>query len=97
MCSSTSSDPSGSIDDVDVRLGSENDFAWRRRREQREGGYEARTSRDGCEPQNWTCGASRAAGSSISKYWRSSKLKTPATMFVGTVSSAVSYVRTASL
>jgi hypothetical protein len=35
-------------------------------------------------------GASRAAASSTSKYSRGSKVKTPATMFVGTVSSALS-------
>ena len=41
-------------------------------------------------PQNCTRGASRAAGSSTSKYSRGAKLKIPATMFVGTVSSALS-------
>jgi hypothetical protein len=45
--------------------------------------------RDEGPAQNWTCGASRA-GSSISKYGFSAKLNMPATMFVGTVSSAVS-------
>ena len=35
--------------------------------------------------------------SSISKYSRGSKLKIPATMFVGTVWSALSYVSTVSL
>ncbi len=48
-----------------------------------------RRRKDG-SPQNSTRGASRAAASSTSKYSRGSKLKTPATMFVGTVSSALS-------
>ena len=48
-------------------------------------------------PQNCTFGASRAAGSSISKYERFSKPNIPATTFVGTLSSALSYVRTVSL
>ncbi len=53
----------------------------------------------GAEPaqlENCTAGASRAAPS-VSKYACGLKLKSPATMFVGTVSRALSYVSTASL
>ena len=82
-------------DHLDVRL-REREVAGRRaarEHERRRGGGRD----DEREPQKLTCGASRAAGSSSSKYSRSSKSKSPATTFVGTVSSAVSYVRTASL
>jgi hypothetical protein len=58
----------------------------RRRREER------RRKEKEDEPlqlENWTDGASRVAPS-VSKYSRGRKLKIPATMFVGTVSSALS-------
>ena len=56
-------------------------------------GREANDQERDCErraPQNCTRGASRAAGSSTSKYSRALKLNMFPTMFVGTVSSAVS-------
>ena len=59
-------------------------LARRKERSQRE-----RCRRGPETRQKRTCGASRA-GSSISKYGFSAKLNMPATMFVGTVSSAVS-------
>ena len=46
--------------------------------------------REDGSPQNCTRGASRTSASSTSKYSRGSKLKIPATMLVGTVSSALS-------
>ena len=85
--------------DVDVRV-RERERPLLRRGRAGEDERDRRGGRDGDEPpwaQKLTCGASRAAGSSSSKYCRSSKLNIPATMFVGTVSSAVSYVSTASL
>src|SRR5262249_10061294 len=50
----------------------------------------------GCGAVNWARGASRIP-SSGSKYSRERKMKRPATTFVGTVWSALSYVSTVSL
>ena len=72
--------------DVGLR---ERDRLGRRGRGGRQGGED-----DGCggEPpdQNVTCGASRAAGSSIWKYGRALKPNMPAKKLVGTVSMALS-------
>ena len=96
MLARRSSEPSGSTWTSTFASGSENDFAAAA--PPASTSAPAASGRDDARrPQNRTCGASRAAGSSISKYSRGSKLKIPATMFVGTVSSALSYVRTASL
>jgi len=79
--------PGGLDRDVDVGRGQVEGLRCRLAgREERE---QDRRQKNG-GPQNSTRGASRAAASSTSKYSRGSKLKTPATMFVGTVSSALS-------
>jgi hypothetical protein len=78
--------------DDDVRLRDRERLRRRLARERERGEDDDRDP-----DQKRTCGASRAAGSSTSKYSRGSKLNMPATMFAGTVSIALSYERTASL
>jgi hypothetical protein len=74
-----------------VRLGECAERSDERGDRQREEDPEAAAQLENC-----TAGASRVTPSA-SKYARSRKLKIPATTFVGTVSSALSYVRTVSL
>ena len=75
--------------DGDMDIGRGEVERLRRRLAGREEREQDRRRQDN-RPQNCTRGASRAAGSSTSKYSRGAKLKIPATMFVGTVSSALS-------
>ena len=82
-------------DDGGRRQGERLGARRRGRSEAREDGDD--DSKRRAPPQNCTFGASRAAGSSISKYERFSKPNIPATTFVGTLSSTLSYVRTVSL
>ena len=75
--------------DRDVDVGGREVERLRRRLAGCEECEQDRRREDG-SPQNCTRGASRTSASSTSKYSRGSKLKIPATMFVGTVSSALS-------
>jgi hypothetical protein len=74
-----------------VRLGECAERSDERRDRQREEDPEATAQLENC-----TAGASRVTPS-VSKYARSPKLNIPAITLVGTVSSALSYVRTVSL
>src|SRR4029453_3822039 len=102
ICSRTSSDPSDWIFTATSASGSEYDFALPIAGQTSAGaamGGGCAGEESCCDPaqlENCTDGASRAAPS-VSKYACGAKLKSPATRFVGTVSSALSYVSTASL
>ena len=97
ICSRTRSDPSDWIFTATSASGSEYDFAPPAAGQSSAAAARARrAAREPAQLENCTAGASRAAPS-VSKYACGLKLKSPATMFVGTVSSALSYVSTASL
>ena len=96
MCSTTRSAPVGWTVTSTLACGSVNDFAAAPGAATSATRATAR-SQASRRLRTATRGASRAAGSSISKYGLDSKPKIPASRFVGTDWMALSYVSTVSL